>query len=136
MGHCQKRWSIDSLLPIHKVQQSDLRDLKGLLTRSKSLVSTILLVTNQPNAIAFDGAFDFQWLHEGNRKKDLTKNESKGYDDQVLTSRDDNVKLTLMRIDRIDISLSKSSIFELVGFRQKLRFQVRGKERSRIDEIG
>ena len=66
----------------------------------------------------------------------MTKNESKGYDDQVLTSRDDNVKLTLMRIDRIDISLSKSSIFELVGFRQKLRFQVRGKERSRIDEIG
>lgn len=84
-----KRWSMDSLLPIHKVQWSRLKALKVLPIWSKLLVLTLLLASNQANALTFDGAFNFHmnfvrekkigvdWLDRA-KKKDLIENKSRG----------------------------------------------------------
>ena len=67
------------------------------------------------------------------RKKDLTKNKLKGDNKQGLISRDYGVRLTLLGMD---MSLSRSSISISVRFGWKLKFQVRGEERPRTNEIG
>ena len=66
------------------------------------------------------------------RKKDLTKNKLKGDNKQGLISRDYGVRLTLLGMD---MSLSRSSIFESIRFRWKSKFQVRGEDRPWSNEI-
>lgn len=73
---------------------------------------------------------EVDWLDKA-RKKDLIENKLERDNDQALTSKDDSDRLTLFRM-----SLSRSLIFELMRFCQKLNIRVKGENGLKIDEIG
>ena len=102
-----------------------------------------MLAAIEANALTFGQAFDshmklarekktkVKWLNEV-KKKDLTKNKLKGDNGQGLISGDDSVRLTPLGMD---MSLSRSSVFESIRFRWKSKFQVRGEDRPWTNEI-
>lgn len=61
----------------------------------------------------------------------MIENKLESDNDQALTSKDDGDRLTLLRM-----SLSRSFIFELMRFCQKLNILLKGENGLRIDEIG
>ena len=111
-----------------------------------SLVLAFLLATHQAKTLTFDRAFDFQIkLAVVKRTKVdcfdkarilfiyLIENKLEDEKDQCLTFEDDGDRLKLLRMD---MNISRSSIFELVRFHWKLKFQEKEGESFRIDEIG
>ena len=70
---------------------------------------------------------------DNDKKRDFTINKPKEDNDQALASRKDGDKFARVREN---ISLSRFSISRLVRLRQKLRFQEKGEDVPRIDEIG
>ena len=140
----RKRWSTVSPCFMHNLHMSGLSALWGLLNCSKSLVLTFLYATNQTKDLTLKGTCEFQTNLVGNtggdseywdktRKKDLTVKRLEGDKDQDLLSGTEG---DMCRRSRDRIRLSKSSISESVRFRRKLKFQEKGREYPRIDEIG
>ena len=136
---CKKRWSIDSPLRLHKTHQSSLRDLKVLLNYNMSFVLTFLWFTNQPKTLTLEFYINlakekiskFQ-VSDKAIKKDLTMNDLEEVNDHTLASRVDEDKCTQVRDN---MSLSKSSIYESVRLRRKLRLQENEEKWPRIVEI-
>ena len=109
-----------------------------------SLVFTFLCATSQVKTFSLDETSDmhkkfFGWKRIGSdgldktKKNDLIVNNIKEDNDQALASRKDGDKFARVREN---ISLSRFSISRLVRLRQKLRFQEKGEDVPRIDEIG
>ena len=91
---------------------------------------TFFLATNQAKVLTFDRTFDFQMklakekgikvdCFDKTRKKDFIENKLKDYEDQTLTTRDDGVRLTLLKME---MSLLRAFISESMRFRQKFKF--------------